>query len=140
MIEYRRRALELFAEKNDLSEKQKKQLDKVLESLDLAVTSCFIVDREVLIETKDAVIDLSGNVSMFYTSRPNQSLIERTAYRDKLRERRVARWTDWERRQKYNEHCTSEELKQRALAARKEAKEVKIQHEIKKRLINGGRA
>jgi len=140
MIEYRRRALELFASKNSLKAKQKKQLGKVLESLDLAVTSCFIIDGEIMIETNDAVIDLTGNVSMFYTSRPKLSFIEQNAYRDKLRERRVARWIDWEHRQKYNEHCTSEELKQRALSARRDAKAVNIQQQIKKRLINGGRS
>lgn len=139
MIDFRRRALELFVNRNKLKEKQKKQLGQLLESLDLAVTACFVVDGEILVETNDAIIDLTGSISMFYTGRPKVSFLEQNARRDKLRERRQARWKDWERRQEYNEHCTSEELKQRALRARIDARKRNIQWQIDKRLIEGGR-
>ena len=139
MIDFRRRALELFVDRNKLKGNQKKQLGQLLESLDLAVTACFIVDREILIETDDAIIDLTGSISMFCSSRPKASFTEKNARTSKLRERRTLRWKAWEQRQVYNEHCTSEELKQRALRARKDARKRNIQWQIKKRLIDGGR-
>ena len=139
MIDFRHRALELFVSRNSLKEKQKKQLGMVLESLDLAVTACFLIDGQILIETNEAVIDLKGNVSMFYQCRPKVSLVEQNTRRDKLRARRAARWKDWEQRQEYNENCTSEALKQRALRARIDARKRNIQWQIDKRLIEGGR-